>query len=46
MHSDVAGEHVLERLRLLFLIALGETLITTGATFASATVTIGPSPRS
>ena len=42
VHSDVAGEHVLERLRLLFLIALGETLITTGATFASADVTIGP----
>ena len=42
VHSEVAGEHVLERLRLLFLIALGETLITTGATFASADVTIGP----
>ena len=34
VHSDVAGEHLLERLRLFFLIALGETLITTGTAFA------------
>ena len=33
--SGVAGHHLLERLRLFFLIALGETLITTGSAFAA-----------
>ena len=41
-HSDLSGEHLLERLRLFFLIALGETLITTGAAFASQPVELAP----
>jgi low temperature requirement protein LtrA len=40
--SDVAGEHLLERLRLFFLIALGETLLTTGTAFAGEPVALGP----
>jgi low temperature requirement protein LtrA len=38
VHSDLSGEHLLERLRLFFLIALGETLLTTGAAFAAESV--------
>ncbi len=33
-HTDVAGEHLIERFRLFFLIALGETVLTMGAAFA------------
>jgi low temperature requirement protein LtrA len=32
-NTDVSGEHLLERFRLFFLIALGETVLTTGAAF-------------
>jgi low temperature requirement protein LtrA len=32
-HTDVSGEHLLERFRLFFLIALGETVLTTGTAF-------------
>jgi low temperature requirement protein LtrA len=39
--SDLSGEHLIERLRLFFLIALGETLVTTGATFAGGSVGAG-----
>jgi low temperature requirement protein LtrA len=42
VHSDVSGEHLLERLRLFFLIALGETLLTTGSAFATEEVALGP----
>ncbi|HMJ32568.1 MAG TPA: low temperature requirement protein A [Baekduia sp.] len=41
-HSDLSGEHLLERLRLFFLIALGETLLTTGTAFAAEPVALGP----
>ncbi len=34
-NTDVSGEHLLERFRLFFLIALGETVLTTGAAFVS-----------
>jgi low temperature requirement protein LtrA len=40
--SDLSGEHLLERLRLFFLIALGETLLTTGTAFASEPVALAP----
>jgi low temperature requirement protein LtrA len=33
-HSEIAGEHLLERFRLFFLIALGETVLTMGVAFA------------
>jgi low temperature requirement protein LtrA len=42
VHSDVSGEHLLERFRLFFLIALGETLITTGSAFADEPLALGP----
>ena len=42
VHSDVSGEHLLERLRLFFLIALGETLITTGSAFAGEPLAFAP----
>jgi low temperature requirement protein LtrA len=42
VHSDLSGEHLLERLRLFFLIALGETLVTTGTAFAGEAVALGP----
>jgi low temperature requirement protein LtrA len=42
VHSDLSGEHLLERLRLFFLIALGETLLTTGTAFAGEAVALGP----
>jgi low temperature requirement protein LtrA len=32
-HSQVAGEHLIERFRLFFLIALGETVLTTATAF-------------
>jgi low temperature requirement protein LtrA len=32
-HTDIAGEHLIERLRLFFIIALGETVLTMGAAF-------------
>jgi low temperature requirement protein LtrA len=32
-HTDLAGGHLIERLRLFFLIALGETVLTTGTAF-------------
>jgi low temperature requirement protein LtrA len=41
-HSDLSGEHLLERGRLFFLIALGETLLTTGSAFAAQPVGVGP----
>jgi low temperature requirement protein LtrA len=33
-HTEIAGRHLLERFRLFFLIALGETVLTTGTAFA------------
>ena len=33
-HTDVAGEHLIERFRLFFMIALGETVLTMGDAFA------------
>jgi low temperature requirement protein LtrA len=32
-HTEISGEHLLERFRLFFLIALGETVLTTGTAF-------------
>ena len=32
-HTEIAGEHLIERFRLFFIIALGETVLTTGAAF-------------
>ncbi len=32
-HSEIAGRHLIERLRLFFIIALGETVLTTGNAF-------------
>jgi low temperature requirement protein LtrA len=32
-HTETAGEHLIERFRLFFIIALGETVLTTGAAF-------------
>jgi low temperature requirement protein LtrA len=32
-HTEIAGGHLVERFRLFFLIALGETVITTGTAF-------------
>jgi low temperature requirement protein LtrA len=40
--SGLSGEHLLERLRLFFLIALGETLLTTGSAFAGEPLEVGP----
>ena len=34
-HTDIAGEHLVERIRLFFIIALGETVLTTGTAFTS-----------
>ncbi len=34
-HTDVSAEHLLERFRLFFLIALGETVLTTGTAFVN-----------
>ena len=34
-HTDISGEHLVERIRLFFLIALGETVLTTGTAFTS-----------
>jgi low temperature requirement protein LtrA len=33
--TEISGEHLLERFRLFFLIALGETVLTTGAAFVN-----------
>jgi len=33
-HTEVAGGHLIERFRLFFIIALGETVLTTGSAFA------------
>jgi low temperature requirement protein LtrA len=33
-HTDIAGGHLIERFRLFFIIALGETVLTTGNAFA------------
>ena len=33
-HTEIAGGHLIERFRLFFIIALGETVLTTGAAFA------------
>ena len=33
-HTEIAGGHILERFRLFFIIALGETVLTTGTAFA------------
>lgn len=35
-HTEIAGGHLIERFRLFFLIALGETVITTGSAFTDA----------
>jgi low temperature requirement protein LtrA len=32
-HTEIAGEHLIERFRLFFIIALGETVLTTGNAF-------------
>jgi low temperature requirement protein LtrA len=32
-HTEIAGEHLIERFRLFFIIALGETVLTMGAAF-------------
>ena len=32
-HTEIAGEHLIERFRLFFIIALGETVLTTGTAF-------------
>jgi low temperature requirement protein LtrA len=32
-HTQIAGEHLIERFRLFFIIALGETVLTTGTAF-------------
>jgi low temperature requirement protein LtrA len=32
-HTEIAAEHLIERLRLFFIIALGETVLTTGSAF-------------
>ncbi len=34
-HTEIAGEHLFERFRLFFIIALGETVLTTGSAFTS-----------
>ena len=34
-HTQVAGPHLVERFRLFFIIALGETVLTTGTAFTS-----------
>ena len=34
-HTEIHGEHLLERFRLFFLIALGESVLTTGTAFAN-----------
>jgi low temperature requirement protein LtrA len=34
-HSEIAAGHLIERFRLFFIIALGETVLTTGAAFTS-----------
>jgi low temperature requirement protein LtrA len=34
-HTDIAAEHLIERLRLFFIIALGETVLTTGSAFTA-----------
>ena len=33
-HTEISGEHLIERIRLFFIIALGETVLTTGSAFA------------
>ncbi|HWK26504.1 MAG TPA: low temperature requirement protein A [Solirubrobacter sp.] len=35
-HTEIAGEHLLERFRLFFIIALGETVLTAGDAFIDA----------
>jgi low temperature requirement protein LtrA len=39
-HTQIAGEHLLERFRLFFIIALGETVLTTGDAFAGEPFTL------
>jgi len=34
-HTEISGEHLLERIRLFFIIALGESVLTTGNAFTS-----------
>ena len=34
-HTEIAGEHLFERFRLFFIIALGETVLTMGSAFTS-----------
>ena len=34
-HTEIAGDHLFERIRLFFIIALGETVLTTGSAFTS-----------
>jgi low temperature requirement protein LtrA len=38
-HAELAGEHLIERFRLFFIIALGETVLTMGTAFAGGRVT-------
>ena len=35
-HTDIAAGHLIERFRLFFIIVLGETVLTTGSSFAAA----------
>jgi low temperature requirement protein LtrA len=39
-HTQIAAEHLLERFRLFFIIALGETVLTTGNAFADEPFTL------
>ena len=39
-HTGIAGEHLFERIRLFFIIALGETVLTTGSAFVSEPFTV------
>ncbi|MEU1964681.1 low temperature requirement protein A [Micromonospora sediminicola] len=39
-HTEIAGPHLIERFRLFFLIALGETVLTTGRAFSDAPFTV------
>ena len=39
-HTEIAGRHLVERFRLFFIIALGETVLTTGTAFVSEPFTL------
>ncbi len=40
-HTDIAAEHLIERFRLFFIIALGETVLTTGSAFTGEPFELG-----